>query len=56
MVEENSKHRQKYSKKMMDKVDQFEGKVYDSSYIMWVPLIQQKVKPLLMKIINNKRE
>ena len=47
MIEENLKVKQKYSEIMIDKVDKFEDKVYDSSYVVWVPLIQSKLKPYL---------
>ncbi len=30
---------------MLHKGDQFEGVIYDSSYIIWVPIIQQRLRP-----------
>lgn len=39
MIEENYKHRSKYSKRQTIRVDKFEDRVYDSSYIVWVPVI-----------------
>ncbi|CDW83245.1 voltage-gated ion channel superfamily [Stylonychia lemnae] len=56
IVEENFKLRTKYTKRQEDKVDKFEDKVYDSSYIVWVPVIQQRIKPFLNRILERKRE
>lgn len=47
MIEVNQKKRTKYSNKMFNKVDKFEGNIYDSSYIVWVPVIQKRIRPLL---------
>jgi hypothetical protein len=39
MIEENMRMTQKYHKRMFDQVDVFDGKIYDSSFIIWVPVI-----------------
>lgn len=45
MIESNFKLRAAYSKRMLDKVDMFEDKIYDSSYMVWVPIIQKYMRP-----------
>jgi hypothetical protein len=40
LINENMKHTERYRNKMLHLVDKFEGKIYDSSYIVWVPVIQ----------------
>ena len=55
MVEKNFRQRNKYSKKMVNNVDKMEDKVFDSSYIVWVPVIQERLKPFLTKIKERRR-
>lgn len=39
MIEANFRHRQKYTRRQTTRVDKFEDKVYDSSYVIWVPYL-----------------
>ena len=55
MVVRNFRERSKYSKKMVSRVDKFQDKVYDSSYVVWVPIIQERLKPFLQKLKEKKR-
>ncbi len=54
MIEENMRMTQKYHKKMFDKVDQFDGNIYDSSYIIWVPVIQMRLRPWVKRYKERK--
>ena len=56
LIQENLKHTIRYQKRMFGKVDIFEGKVYDSSYIIWVPYIQYRLKPWLKKFHDRKNQ
>jgi hypothetical protein len=40
---------------MFDLVDQFEGNIYDSSYIVWVPIIQMRLRPWVKRYKEKKR-
>lgn len=39
---------------MLHKGDQFEGVIYDSSYIIWVPVIQQRLRPWVKRFKEKK--
>ena len=39
---------------MFDQVDRFEGNIYDSSYIIWVPVIQMRLRPWVKKYKERK--
>lgn len=41
---------------MLHKGDQFEGVIYDSSYIIWVPVIQQRLRPWVKKYKEKKMQ
>jgi hypothetical protein len=45
LIQENMRHTERYKNRMFHKGDKFEGNIYDSSYIIWVPIIQQRVRP-----------
>jgi hypothetical protein len=72
LIEENMKHTSKYRRRMYSLVDKFleeieeeiegevkfrtEEKIYDSSYIIWVPYIQMRMKPWLKRFKDRKRQ
>jgi hypothetical protein len=56
MIEENMRMTQKYHKRMFDKVDQFDGNIYDSSYIIWVPVIQMRLRPWVKRFKERKAQ
>lgn len=72
LIEENMKHATKYRERMYRQVDRFideteeeidgvivkrpEEKIYDSSYIIWVPYIQMRLKPWLKRFKERKRQ
>lgn len=53
LIEENARYAQRYKNRMYSLVDKYkdgtEEKIYDSSYIVWVPYIQMRLKPWIMR-------
>ncbi len=41
---------------MIDKVDRFEDKIYDSSYIVWVPVILKYLKPHIKRLMDRRED
>jgi hypothetical protein len=56
MIEENMRMTQKYHKRMFDKVDVFDGNIYDSSFIIWVPIIQMRLRPWVKRFKERKAQ
>jgi hypothetical protein len=56
MIEENMRMTQKYHKRMFDQVDVFDGKIYDSSFIIWVPVIQMRLRPWVKRFKERKAQ
>ena len=56
LINENMKHTERYRNKMLHLVDKFEEKIYDSSYIVWVPVIQQRLRPWAKRFKEKKMQ
>jgi hypothetical protein len=41
---------------MFHKVDKFEDNIYDSSYIVWVPVIQERVRPWFKRFKERRQQ
>ena len=56
LINENMRHTERYRDKMLHRVDRFEDKIYDSSYIVWVPVIQQRLRPWAKRFKEKKMQ